>query len=506
MLKREDWLPLARKLDWEFSYVSERDVFPEPVSGSPWLEQAAWQGWDEPYRTSYREYVQVQHQKESRWSAVREAIGRVEDARKLDRGWLSAVKLHSATFALAEFAAVVGNLRAARFGRDSAWRSAATYGALDELRHTQIPLLLLHDLVRWDVQFDWAHKFFHTNNWVAIAGRHLVDELLLTADPIEFAVATHFVFETGFTNLQFVGLSALARDVGDRVVELMLQSIQTDEARHAQIGNPVLETLMRHDPARAQRLVDKWFWRSWLFFAVVTGFAMDYLTPLEHRRQSFKEFVEEWILSQFKEQLLQQGLQLPWYWPTFLRSLDYYHHMVYASAYTYRASVWFDCVLPGPDERAWLAAKYPASFAEFDPVWRCVAEGQRQAGPKVEWYTHGTTPVTFCDLCQLVLCGGTPRENSARTLMRDGRRYIFCSEPCQWIFESEPERYGAHESVVGRILAGKAPANLLELLREYFGLHQDMWGKDAARGDYPWLAAGEAAARAGSPPAGETPC
>ena len=35
MLKREDWLPLARKLDWEFSYVSEHDVFPEPVSGSP---------------------------------------------------------------------------------------------------------------------------------------------------------------------------------------------------------------------------------------------------------------------------------------------------------------------------------------------------------------------------------------------------------------------------------------------------------------------------------------
>ena len=150
MLKREDWLPLARKLDWEFSYVSERDVFPEPVSGSPWLERAAWQGWDEPYRTSYREYVQTQHQKESRWCAVREAIGRVEDARKLDRGWLSAVKLHSATFALAEFAAVVGNLRAARFGRDSSWRIAATYGALDELRHTQLPLLLLHDLEGWD--------------------------------------------------------------------------------------------------------------------------------------------------------------------------------------------------------------------------------------------------------------------------------------------------------------------------------------------------------------------
>ena len=27
-MKREDWLDLARKLDWEFSYVDEQEVFP----------------------------------------------------------------------------------------------------------------------------------------------------------------------------------------------------------------------------------------------------------------------------------------------------------------------------------------------------------------------------------------------------------------------------------------------------------------------------------------------
>jgi toluene monooxygenase system protein A len=488
MLERDDWLPLASKLDWNFSYVSERDVFPEVVSGTPWLDAAAWQNWQEPYRTSYREYVATQHQKEAAVSAVRAAVGRASDFGKLDRGWLSAVKLHAAGLALAEFAAVVGNLRAGRFGRASAWRFAATMGALDELRHTQIPLAVLHDLVRVDRQFDWTHKFFHTNNWVAIAARHLVDELLLTSDPIEFAVATNFVFETGFTNLQFIGLSAVAHQAGDRMFENMLQSIQTDEARHSQIGGPVLDTLMRHDPARAQRLIDKWFWRTWLFFAVTTGFAMDYLTPLAERRHSFKEFVEEWIIGQFGDQLARHGLALPWYWETFIGSLDYYHHMVYASAYTYRASVWFDCVLPGPRERAWLAEKYPASWTEFEPVWQQVVGRARQAGPGLEWYTHGTTPVTFCDLCQLVLCGGTPTLNTARSIEHQGRRYIFCSEPCAFIFGEQPELYAAHESVVQRILCGKAPANLLALLRTYFGLSQDHWGKDVARGDYDWLA------------------
>jgi toluene monooxygenase system protein A len=292
MLKRDDWLDLARKLDWEFSHVEEREAFPEEISGSPWLTAAEWQSWDEPYRTTYGEYVATQHSKEASVEAVREAVGGFDDYQKVPAVWRSALKLHAATLPLAEFAAVVGNLRAARFGRDSAWRTTALLGALDELRHTQIPLRVMHELVRHDRQFDWTHRFFHTNDWVAIAGRHLIDELLLGSDPIEFAIATNFVFETGFTNLQFVGLSSMARAAGDRMFEKMVQSIQTDEARHAQIGEPVLAAVIARDPVRAQYLVDKWFWRSWHFFAIVTGFAMDYLSPVSERPASFRYFMQ----------------------------------------------------------------------------------------------------------------------------------------------------------------------------------------------------------------------
>jgi toluene monooxygenase system protein A len=487
MLRREQWLELARKLDWEFSYVSEQDAFPAEQSGSPWLPAAEWAGWDEPYKTSYAEYVTQQHEKDLALYAVRDAVGRVDDFEKLPKGWANALKLHAATLPLAEFAAVVGNLRAARFGRSSAWRSTAVLGALDEFRHTQIPLMLMHELVRWDAQFDWTHKFYHSNNWVAIAGRHLVDELLLTSNAIEFAVATNFVFETGFTNLQFVGLSSLANGVGDRMFEKMVTSIQTDEARHSQMGAPTLANLAKHDKARAQYLLDKWFWRSWQLFAVVTGFSMDYLTPLEHRERSFKEFMHEWVVDQYLASLEQFGLERPWYWDTFLSALSHYHHMVYASAYTYRASVWFDFVLPGPAERAWLKEKYPESWSDFDRIWDNVTERWRQADPGNDFAVHGTAIVTFCDLCQLVLCAGTPQHNTASTLDHDGRRYVFCSAPCRWIFEQEPERYAAHKDVVKRVLAGEAPANLVALLRRYFGLDYTTWGKDAFGGKYPWL-------------------
>ncbi len=486
-VKREEWADLARNLDWTLSYVEDKEVFPPEMSGSPWLPQTAWAGWDEPYRTTYPEYVATQYEKELSLAAVREALGGVDDFKKLPRTWLDALKLHAATLPLAEFAAVIGNLRAARFGRHSAWRTTATFGALDELRHTQIPLGVMHGLVRWDEQFDWTHRFYHSDNWVAIAARHMMDELLLGANAVEFAIGTNFVFETGFTNLQFVALSSLAHDVGDRLFEAMVSSIQSDEARHAQIGGPVLATVALHDKPYAQYLLDKWFWRSWMLFAIVTGFAMDYLTPLAHRRQSFKEFVEEWILDQFLRSAAEYGLARPWYWETFIAALDHYHHMVYASAYTYRASVWFNFVVPGPDERAWLREKYPTSWDAFDPVWDRISDRWRASDPGNDLAVHGTSIVAFCDLCQIVLCGGTPARNTAEVIERGGRKYVFCSAPCRWIFEREPDRYEAHKGVVTRVLTGEMPANLIALLRRSFGLTQDSWGKDAFRGEYPWL-------------------
>ena len=53
---------------------------------------------------------------------------------------------------------------------------------------------------------------------------------------------------------------------------------------------------------------------------------------------SFKEFMQEWILDQYVKTLAEFGMKKPWYWDTFIDSLDIYHHMVYASAYTYRAT------------------------------------------------------------------------------------------------------------------------------------------------------------------------
>jgi hypothetical protein len=64
VLNREEWLPLARKLDWGFSYTTEEEVFPEVISGRPRLPHGAWKDWEESFKTCYQEYVENQHDKD----------------------------------------------------------------------------------------------------------------------------------------------------------------------------------------------------------------------------------------------------------------------------------------------------------------------------------------------------------------------------------------------------------------------------------------------------------
>ena len=360
VLRRDDWLDLARKVDWTYRYVDEREVFPEALSGRPWLTHEAWQDWSEVYRTTYREYVATQRAKDDAVQGVRSVLGKAHINEGLDPGWVQLVKFHNGALALAEYAGAVAELRMARFGRDSAWRTMATLGALDEIRHTQIPLQLGHDMLSLDGNFDWTHRAYHTNEWVIIAARHLFEDMFLAADAIDTAIQLNFVFETGFSNLQFMAMAAMADAADHHLFEKALASIQTDEARHAQIGHPVVRTLLKNGAKeRAQYLVDKMWWRSWRLLIPLTGTAMEYLTPVAARTRSFKEFMDEWVIEQFTKNLAEFDLEKPWFWDLFLDELDHAQHSFQLGLYAYRTTLWFDVASPDRLERDWLETKYP---------------------------------------------------------------------------------------------------------------------------------------------------
>lgn len=489
-LARPEWYDLARDMNWNFKYVSEEEVFPEEASRGLGIPAEAWWTWDEPYKVSYREYVRNQSIKENGVYAVKDAIARSPLFKNLDPGWKAAILAHYGAIAFAEYQAGVGEARMGRFGRAAAWRNMALYGCLDEIRHGQIQVAFPYALLSKEPRFDWAHKAYHTNEWAVIAARHLFDDMFTANDAVSTAIQLTFIFETGFTNLQFLGMAADAMEAGDVEFGALISSIQTDEARHAQQGEPTLRIMLEQgQKEEAQRLIDIMFWRSWHIFATLTGLSMDYYTPLEHRSMSFKEFMEEWIIKQFIDQFRDFGTERPWYWDIFLKELEWYHHAIHLGVWFWRPTVWWN-----PDagvdaaEREWLEAKYPGWNDRFGKHWDVITENARQGNIEL---TYPETLPLVCNICQIPICSPSIGE-PPRLLDHNGRRYSFCSDPCKWIFEQNPERYAGHLSIVDRFLAGQIQPPTVEGVLEYMGLSADERGDDAT--NYAWAEPTESSA------------
>lgn len=476
-LDRSEWYDLCRDMNWSFKYVTDADVFPEALSHSCGIPPADWWAWDEPYKISYREYVHNQAQKESEVYSVRSALARSKLFENLDPGWKAAVIAHYGAIAMAEYLAAIGEARMGRFGRAAAWRNMALFGTLDEIRHGQIQFSFSHALLNKEPRFDWAHKAFHTNQWGAIALRHLFDDMLTANDAVSMAIQLTLVIETGFTNLQFLGLAADAMETGDVEFSTLISSIQTDEARHAQQGEPTLRLLMEHGKrAEAQRLIDVMFWRGWRAFALLTGAAMDYYTPVAHRRHSFKEFMLEWIVKQFSDQFRDLGMDRPWYWDLFIQELDWLHHALHLGTWFKRRTLWWNPNAGvSAEEREWLEAKYPGWHNRFGTFWETIAENVRRGDTAK---THQETLFVVCNICQLPMCSptvGVPPQ----LVTYNGRMYTFCSDPCRWIFEQNPARYAGHLSIIDRFLAGHIQPPDLAAVLVYMGLSPGEQGTDA---------------------------
>lgn len=481
--RRDDWYDLARDLDWTLSYVRSEDAFPQEWAGTGGIPSEAWEAWDEPYRVTYRDYVRVQREKEAGAHAVREALKRADLHSRLDPAHVQASVLHMGTTAMVEQMAVTMQSRFTRFAPSPRWRNLGVYGMLDEIRHAQLDLAFSHDLLRHEPGFDWAQKAFHTNEWAVLAVRRFFDDVMLDADCVEAAIATNLCVEHGITNIQFVALAADAMEAGDIDFSNLLSSIQTDEARHAQQGFPTLEILMKHDPERAQRTYDIAFWRAFRLFQTLTGVSMDYYTPLARRKMSFKEFMLEWIVEQHERVAQDYGLKKPWYWDTFLASLDHGHHAMHIGTWFWRPTLfWKPNAGVSKAERAWLNAKYPAWEESWGVMWDEIARNVEAGRMEL---TYPETLPALCNVTQLPLGSHWDRFHlRCHQTIHQGRVYHFDSEVSKWIFETDPARYAGHMNVVDRFIAGMIqPMNLAGGL-QWMGITPDVMGDDVYK--YRW--------------------
>lgn len=477
LLNRDDWYETSRDLDWTLSYVDPAEAFPTSWSGTGNVPAAAWERWEEPFRVAYRDYVRIQREKEGGVKAVSNALSRAGLFEKLDPAHVAASQLHMGGTCMVEHMAVTMQSRFCRFAPTPKWRNLGVFGMLDETRHAQLDMRFGHELLKADPRFDWTLKAFHTNEWGIIAVKNFFDDIMLNADCVEAALATSLTVEHGFTNVQFVALASDAMAAGDINWSNLLSSIQTDEARHAQQGFPTLEVLMEHDPERAQTALDVAFWRSTRLFQTLTGPAMDYYTPLEQRKLSFKEFMLEWIVNHHERILEDYGLKKPWYWDAFMRSLETGHHSMHLGMWWYRPTLfWKPNAGVSPEEREWLREKYPTWEADFGPIWDQIIANV-QAG-NIPATLPETLPV-LCAVTQLPIGGeSAPHELEEHKTEYQGRIYRFDSAISKWCFDQDPARYAGHQTVVDRFLAGEIQPPDLGGALGWMGLTPDVMGDD----------------------------
>jgi toluene monooxygenase system protein A len=305
--------------------------------------------------------------------------------------------------------------------------------------------------------------------------------MMMNPNAVDVAIQLPFTFETGFTNVQFVALAADALASGDINFANMISSIQTDEARHSQQGGPTLEILVEHDPRRAQWIIDKTFWTSARLFSVLTGPGMDYYTPLAMRKQSYKEFMQEWVAGQFVDQLRDYGLKKPWYWDEFMAGLDTWHHAMHLGVWYWRPTLWWN---PqggvSPDERDWLHDKYPRWEEQFGPAWDVIIGNVND--DRMDLTLPRTLP-WLCNLCHLPIgTAASPRNDTypvrSYPLRYNGRTYHFCSRPCRQIWWED--RDTLHDpTVVERLLNGEIQPSTVEGVLDWMGLTPEVMGDDA---------------------------
>jgi toluene monooxygenase system protein A len=459
MLATRDWYDLARDTNWTPKYISEAEMFPPEFSDPFGIPLEAWESFDEPYKTTYREYVQTQREKDLGAYSVKAATARAVFYRAADPAWKALLQFHFGAVPFVEYGSVSAFARMTRFGKAPGMRNMANFGSLDETRHTQIQLFFAYELISENRGFDWAHKAPNTDNWLIMSERHCFDDVEHTRDAVTSAIMTNFSFEQGFTNLQFIALSADAKKYGDYSFATMLQTIQSDEARHSQIGEPLIEIMLQAGrKEEVQRMIDISFWRIWKQFSALSGISIDYYTPLERREHSFKEFTENFVCKQFLRNLEALGLDKPWYWDEyFVPDIAVYHHAQQIGVYLYRSTEWWDTVAAvSPAERDWLERKYPGWNDSFGQVWDVIIDNILSG--RYDRTEPALLPM-MCNMTGLELTGIPGKKWNIKSchLDIDGRRYHFGSPVDKWIFELEPARYQNHLSFIDRYVAGLMP-------------------------------------------------
>ncbi|MGH8974268.1 MAG: hypothetical protein ACRD0C_13845 [Acidimicrobiia bacterium] len=454
----------TKRLYWEPSYVAAEEIYPPATHEGIFFKD--WDRWDDPFHMSFKQYVEVQAKKDNGFHPTREAFDRYGGMERVDRRWIEGCKVLYPGLFHGEYGANRSHARVSRYAPAPALRAAAFYQSIDELRHSQNHVYQLRMLNKHTEGF---------NNWSEWKRRHFVlqplkflfEDIVACTNVFEAVVALNVLVEVCYTNLVFVGLPSVGVLNGDMGLAGEFLTTQSDETRHMAIGQSTLRTLLEGDERNVEKLqywLDKHFWICHRVFDSLLGVIPDYFA--RNKALSMKEMVKRYVVDNFVDGLVEDlgkyGLQAPRFLDLAVSELEDGPHSIFRTAFQYKHVLFNKMFIPDERDMEFLAEKYPHWEERHGRFWEEVRAGDPKDLPSLPM---------ICQVCQVPCVLPTPEDPSICSAVWNERVYWFCSEPCRWIFDHEPQRY-SKAVTLDRVLTGKDVPEI----RAAMGLHGKSMG------------------------------
>lgn len=399
----------------------------------------------DPFRHLIRDYMAMEQEKDNRQYGFLDGAVRMDNPNQVTQRFAESMKPAMAILPFAEYAAgkCQGLLISAVDNEEL--RNGYLMQMLDEVRHVQQEMYLARYYMKHyhdPAGFDIGQKGFGTH-FLASAGRAFF-ETFVAGDPIECSISLQVVGETAFTNPLFVAFPNTAAANGDQATPTVFLSIQSDEARHMANGYATLVTVLSDDRnlPLIQEAVDKYFWRGHMFIDAFLGTLTDYFSA--NRVGAYKKMWQQWIIDDwvgsFIARLEKFGLKPPRWLPNAQENINWINHSAAMAAYALWPIAFWRYEAPTEKECEWFEAEYPGWNAAYGQFWTAYRQMTDPRQGQIPAQLFPSLP-PLCQVCQMPCVFPRPDVSTARVVEKAGKKRAFCSEPCEWMFDLEPQRY-----------------------------------------------------------------
>jgi len=411
---------------------------------------------EEQFKLTARDYSRMEAEKDDRqYGSLLDSLARLQAARRVEPRWGEMMKLLAGALELGEYSAMCGSAILFDTAPSPELRNGYLNQVEDEVRHTtQTQYLAKYFASQYHDPAGFTDMRRHRYiNPLFAPDLQALGETFCAGDPVFTSLSLQLVAEACFTNPLIVAMTEWSAANGDEVTPTVFLSIQSDEMRHMANGYQTIVSVS-HDAENMNYLqsdLENAFWLQHRFMTPVIGAGFEY--GAVHRLEPWSSVWDRWVYEDWGGiwlgRLGKFGIQSPRNLADAKRDAYWGHHYTYAAAYSVWPLMGFRMDMPHSRDMDWFEHNYPGWHREVGHLydaWRGigVTDPAHRTLP-LETLLQAGANLYICRVCQFPAVTPTLGEAAAnlRILGHGGRKHALCSQWCERMFLTEPERYQA---------------------------------------------------------------